>query len=164
MEAQEELIRVVLADDHNGMRETIRLFLELAEDIRVVGEASDGHQALSLVAETSPDVLLLDVEMSGLDGIHVAMRMKAGESPTRILALSAYDDREYVSAMLENGASGYLLKEEIPSLLVPAVRAVARGEHGLISKKLLNGALAGVAPDYWGALQEELHKEDSLLT
>jgi DNA-binding NarL/FixJ family response regulator len=128
-----QTIRVVLADDHAGVRGSIRRILESAADIEVVGEAVNGSEALRLVEELAPDVLLLDMEMPGLKGLDVARQLRAAASAVYILALSAYDDRQYIQGMLANGAAGYLTKDEAPLVLVQAMRSVSRGERGWIS-------------------------------
>lgn len=102
--------------------------LDGADDIAVVGEATSGREALDLVEEEFPDVLLLDVEMPELSGVEVARRLQAESHPVRLLALSSYDDQEYVQSLLQSGASGYLTKEHAPELILEAVRAVAQGE------------------------------------
>ena len=121
-------VRVVIADDHPVVRSGIRDMLDAADDLEVVGEAVNGEDALRVVDEKQPDVLLLDMEMPELTGIEVAQRLQEASSPVRLLALSSYDDQEYVRGLLESGASGYLTKENAPELIVEAVRAVARGE------------------------------------
>jgi DNA-binding NarL/FixJ family response regulator len=121
-------VRVVIADDHPVVRSGIREMLDAADGLEVIDEAGSGPDALRIVEETQPDVLLLDVEMPELSGVEVAQRLQAESSPVRILALSSYDDQEYVQGLLEGGASGYLTKENAPELIVEAVRAVARGE------------------------------------
>ena len=129
-----ETIRVILADDHPVVREGIRSLLEQAPDILVVAEASDGAEALHLAEELTPDVLLLDMEMPGVTGVEVARRLRAAGSPVRVLALSAYDDEQYIFGLLEAGAAGYLLKDEAREGIVAAVRGVARGEEGWLSR------------------------------
>jgi DNA-binding NarL/FixJ family response regulator len=119
--------RVILADDHPIVRASIRRLLEKAGDIEIVGEASDGIETIRLVEELTPDVLLLDVEMPGMKGFEVARRLQAAGTPVRILALSAYDDRQYILAMLASGATGYLTKAEAAQTLVHAVREVVEG-------------------------------------
>lgn len=128
-------IRVVLADDHPGVRSGIRHLLEREPEISVVGETTDGVGALQLAERLDPDILLLDVEMPGMTGIEVARRLKARDSNVRILALSSYDQREYILEMLHNGAAGYLIKDEAPDLLIKAVLGVSRGETGWFSKR-----------------------------
>ncbi len=129
-------IRVVIADDHPVMRDGIRNLLDKAIDIEVAGEAGDGVEALRLVEELDPDVLLLDMELPGLKGVEVAQRLQAAGATVRILALSAYDDQEYIRGLLASGAAGYLLKEEIPETIVEAIRGVARGERGWVSRQV----------------------------
>jgi DNA-binding NarL/FixJ family response regulator len=125
--------RVVLAEDNELVRKGIKRLLNKAEDISVIGEAGDGLEAVRLVKKLLPDLLLLDVEMPGLNGIEVARRLNKGKSKTRILVLSAYDDQEYIRGMLDNGASGYLIKDEAPQRILEAVRGVAHGEIGWVS-------------------------------
>ncbi len=122
-------IRVVLADDHAIIRTGIRSLLKKASDIQVVGEASNGVEALRLANELAPDVLLLDMEMPGMSGVEVARQLRAAGSPVHILALSAYDDRHYILGMLASGAAGYLLKDEAPEIIVAAVRRVLREQQ-----------------------------------
>jgi len=121
-------VRVVLADDHPALRAGVRAVLEATRRISVVAEAGDGAEALQLVEEFGPHVLLLDMEMPVLDGVEVAQRLQASQSATRILAFSAYDDQAYVARMLQLGASGYVTKDKPLSLVAEAVEAVARGE------------------------------------
>jgi DNA-binding NarL/FixJ family response regulator len=128
--------RVVLVDDHPVVRAGIKNLLEQAHDIQVVGEASDGTQAIRLVDELKPDVLLLDMEMPGLSGNEVAQKLQEKGAEVRILALSAHDDKQYIQELLSNGASGYLIKEEVPETIVEAVRGVARGERGWVSRRV----------------------------
>lgn len=130
-------IQVVLAEDNTIVRMGIRRLLNRAQDIEVIGEARNGVEALQLVGAVKPDILLLDVEMPELDGIEVARLMKrSGDEKTRILVLSAYDDKEYIREMLLNGASGYLLKDEAPERIVEAVQGVARGQTGWVSPQV----------------------------
>lgn len=129
-------IRVVLTDDHPIVRSGIRALLDKAGDIRVIGEASDGREALQLVEDLRPDVLLLDMEMPGVSGIDVARQLKAVNSPAKILALSAYDDERYIEGLLSAGAAGYLTKDEANETIIQAVRGVARGEEGWLSRRV----------------------------
>jgi DNA-binding NarL/FixJ family response regulator len=129
-------IRVVVADDHPVARGGLRGLLEKAIDIEVIGEAADGPETLRMVEALAPDVLLLDMEMPGLKGVEVAQQLQATGSSVRILALSAYDDKEYISGLLSSGAAGYLTKGEIPQTIVEAVRGVARGEAGWVSRQI----------------------------
>jgi DNA-binding NarL/FixJ family response regulator len=129
-------VRVVLADDHPIVRSGIRSLLERAADIQVVGEASTGQEALTLINDLSPDVLLLDMELPDIKGMEVAHRLQKAGSPVKILVLSAYDDPIYIHELLESGASGYMVKEEAPEVIIDAVRGVAQGEQGWISRRI----------------------------
>lgn len=128
-------IRVVLADDHPVVRAGIRTLLERAPDIEIVAEAEDGSRVLPLIEELAPDVLVLDIEMPQLSGVEVAQQIKIKDLPVRILALSAYADEHYIHKILLNGASGYLIKEEAPHMIIDAVRGVALGEEGWMSRR-----------------------------
>ncbi len=140
-------IRVVLADDHPVVRNGIRHMLEKVVDIEVLGEASTGGEALQLVEETKPDILLLDMEMPDLNGREVAARLQSLGSPVKILALSAYDDPVYIRELLELGAAGYLVKEEAPETIVDAVRGVAHGEQGWVSRRIAAQMVSWVRGD-----------------
>lgn len=128
-------IRVVIADDHAIMRVGIRNILSRSSDIHVIGEASNGAEAITQVNQLAPDVLILDMEMPVMDGVEVARRLHASNSPVRVLVLSAYDDRQYIEEMLNMGASGYLIKDEAPEVIVEAVQDISNGVTGLISRK-----------------------------
>ncbi len=124
-------IRVVLADDHAVVRKGIREFLEEEGDIQVVAEAATGVEAVALTQQHQPDVAVLDIQMPEMTGIEATRQIKAQMPAVRILVLTAYDDDPYIFAMLQAGASGYILKNAPSEELVRAVRAVARGESAL---------------------------------
>jgi DNA-binding NarL/FixJ family response regulator len=139
-------IRVVLADDHAVVRKGIREFLENAGDIEVVAEAGDGEEALRLVAEHEPDIAILDIRMPHVTGIEATRRIAAGNSRTRVLILSSYDDDPYIFALLSAGASGYVLKTASGEEIVRAVRTVQRGEAALspeVASKVIRQATSG---------------------
>ena len=127
------MIRVVLADDHNLMRKGIRALLERADDIEVVGEAENGHDALTMVEQLEPDVLLMDITMPILNGLEAAERIRARRMATRVLILSMSSDESLVRRALRNGVGGYLLKQSAVDELLLALRAVHRGETYLSS-------------------------------
>ena len=131
-----EKIRVMLADDHPVTRAGVRKFLSKASDIEVIAEADNGIQALEMAKQLEPDVLLLDIELPGIKGLEIARELQVIHSPIKILVLSTYDDKQFIFGLLGNGAAGYLTKEEIPETIVEAVRGVARGEKGWVSRRV----------------------------
>jgi DNA-binding NarL/FixJ family response regulator len=121
-------IRVLLADDHPALMIGLRVLLDRASDIEVIGEAEDGPSALAAIESLTPNVAVLDCQLPGLSGAQVATEVQRKGLPVRVLALSAYTDDRFVYAMLEAGAVGYLLKEEAPGTIVQAVRAAMQDQ------------------------------------
>jgi DNA-binding NarL/FixJ family response regulator len=126
-------IRILVADDHALVREGIIAILKLHDDIEVVGEASDGTETIQKAAKLRPDIILLDIAMPGLGGLEAAIEVKKADPGIKILILSQYDDREYVSRLIKAGVSGYILKHAVGTDLISSIRAVARGEFYLYS-------------------------------
>jgi DNA-binding NarL/FixJ family response regulator len=124
-------LRTLLADDHSLVRAGLRSLLEEMAGVEVVAEAADGHEALRLIGELTPDVAFLDISMPGLNGLEVAARAAHEHLRTRVIILSMHIDDEYVRRALVTGAAGYLLKNSDRSELEMALRAVARGESWL---------------------------------
>jgi DNA-binding NarL/FixJ family response regulator len=155
-------IRVLLADDHPVVRTGIRSLLQTAADIIIVAEAKSGVETLTLVEELQPDVLLLDMEMPGLSGVEVAKKLKLINSSVRVLALSAYDDTQYVRNLLASGAAGYLTKEEAPEMIIDAVRGVARGEEGWLSRRAVAKMSAWAREDEVGSSEITERERDVL--
>lgn len=124
-------IRVILADDHAVVRQGIRQFLEEADDITVIAEASDGAEAVRLVEQQRPEVAVLDIRMPEVTGVEATRRIKERFPDVKVLALTAYDDDPYVFALLQAGADGYVLKTASGDELVQAVHTVYRGESAL---------------------------------
>jgi DNA-binding NarL/FixJ family response regulator len=120
-------IRILIADDHALVREGIRALLSLCDDLEVVGEAADGTEAIAAARRLDPDVVLMDINMPGLGGLEATPEILRSNPRAKILVLTQYDDREYVTRFLKNGASGYVLKRAAGSELASAVRAVHRG-------------------------------------
>lgn len=129
-------ISVLLVDDHPVIRSGIRTILEKEGDINVVGEAENGHQAIQMAAELLPNVIVLDMEIPGMNGIEVAKQLRKEGMPGRVLALSGHSDIYYIEQLLAAGASGYLVKEEAPVNILEAIRGVARGEQGWLSRQV----------------------------
>ena len=124
-------VRVVLVDDHDLLRRGIRTMLETEGDVEVVGEASDGTEALAMVEETVPDVVLVDVIMPNKDGIEATREIKDAFPNVAVLVLSGHDEQRFVFDALKAGASGYLLKTAELEEVVATVRSVAKGEVSL---------------------------------
>ncbi|GIJ50383.1 DNA-binding response regulator [Virgisporangium aliadipatigenens] len=124
------MIDLLLADDQVLVRTGFRMILENADDMRVVGEAGDGAQAVRLALDLRPDVVLMDVRMPGLDGVDATRRICAENAvrQTRVLILTTFDLDEYVFAAVQAGASGFLLKDTLAADLLSAIRVVARGD------------------------------------
>lgn len=133
-------IRLLLADDHAILSAGLRALLGYYDDIEIVGEARDGTEAVELVGERRPDIVLMDIAMPGLNGIEATRLIRQQYPHTRVLVLSQHGERQYVLAVLQAGASGYILKRALGSDLVGALRAVARGEtylHPAVSAVLV---------------------------
>jgi DNA-binding NarL/FixJ family response regulator len=124
----DDVIRVVLADDHAVVRTGLKAVLAAARDIEVVGEAANGSEAIELVRQLHPDVVIMDLTMAGMDGRAATKVIVEEESATRVLVLTMHAEEEYLVQMLEAGASGYIVKSAADRDLVDAVRTVAHGE------------------------------------
>ena len=134
-------ISVLLAEDHVITRQGIRRLLEDERGLTVIGEAGDGEEAVQMVTEMKPDVVIMDIAMPKLNGIEATRQIKLIHPRTGVLILSAYDDDEYVFALLKAGAAGYLLKNVSGDELSRAIRAVHKGEPVLdpiIARKVMN--------------------------
>lgn len=135
-------VRVLIADDHALFRAGLRALLEPLPDVTVVAEASDGWEALRLVAEHGPDVVLMDISMPGLNGLDATSRLSLENPAVRVLILSMHAEEEYVNHALRAGAAGYLLKDARRDELELALHAVARGETYL-SPRVARSVVAG---------------------
>jgi DNA-binding NarL/FixJ family response regulator len=138
-------IRVLIVDDQALVRAGFRMILETEPDVVVVGEAADGEQAVDLSAELTPDVVLMDVRMPGVDGIEATRRLTTNDGlRTRVLILTTFDIDEYVYDALQAGASGFLLKDVRPEVLVAGIHAVHTGESLLaptITRRMIEAFL-----------------------
>jgi DNA-binding NarL/FixJ family response regulator len=121
-------IRILIADDHKLMRSGLRLLIEQQSDLSVVGEASDGREAVSSARSLRPDVVVMDISMPNLNGIEAAHQITQNQSETGVVILSMHPDESYVLRALKAGARGYLLKDAAESDLILAVRAIAGGK------------------------------------
>lgn len=133
-------IRVVVVDDHLVVRAGLRALLRSAPDVRIVGEAANGQEALELIGRVTPDVAVLDLDMPVMDGLTTLRSLVAAQSPTRVLILTMHDDVEHLATLLDAGAAGYLVKTAADRELVDAIRTVGAGETYLPQR-----AAAGLA-------------------
>ncbi|MDM7887554.1 response regulator transcription factor [Curtobacterium sp. RHCJP20] len=143
-------LTIVLADDQDLVRAGFRVILESEPGFRVVGEAPDGAAAVEAVVALRPDVVCLDVQMPGVDGLEAARRIGALADPPAVLVLTTFDDDDALFQALEAGASGFLLKNASPERLIDAVRTVAAGDALLapdVTRRVISRATAGHGPD-----------------
>ncbi|MDP4092187.1 MAG: response regulator transcription factor [Bacillota bacterium] len=122
------MIRILIADDHNMVRQGLKQILELERDFTVVAQAANGAEAVKLAREYKPDIVLMDINMPGTNGLQAIKEMKEENSPSRIIVLTIHQDREYLFKTLQMGAEGYVLKDAEPEVLVEAIRSVYGGQ------------------------------------
>lgn len=143
MMAQEEKIKVLIVDDHQIVRQGLRAFLELHEDIVVVGEAGDGRTAVEATRLQQPDIVLMDLVMPNLDGIEATRQITSLSDTIKIIALTSFADDDKIFPAIQAGASSYLLKDISPDDLIGAIRAAYRGEarlHPNVVRALMDAA------------------------
>jgi len=157
--------RILLVDDHAVLREGLRYLLDQQEDLEVVGEASNGVEALSKIQALKPDLVLMDIAMPEMDGLEATRRIKATAPETRVLVLTQHDNREYILPLLQAGASGYVLKRSGGREVINAIRQVL--QHGIfleagVTQQLLEGI---TAPDHHSReTAQNAHAEQPRLT
>lgn len=137
-------IKVLIVDDHAILREGIKALLSCYEDIEIVGEASDGAEAIKKVKELNPDVTLMDIAMPGLGGLESTLELRKIRPQTKIIVLTQYDNREYIYRFFKAGVSGYVLKKAMGTELLSAIRAVYNGGTFLypsVATKVVEGYL-----------------------
>ncbi|MFJ6716985.1 MULTISPECIES: response regulator transcription factor [unclassified Streptomyces] len=159
-------IRVLLVDDHQVVRRGLRTFLEVQEDIEVVGEAADGEEGIARAEELRPDVILMDVKMPGTDGIEALRRLRDLANPARVLVVTSFTEQRTVVPALRAGAAGYLYKDIDPDALAGAIRSVHAG-HVLLQPEVAEALLAQEgqpsSPSRAGALTDREREVLSLI-
>ena len=148
------MVRILIVDDHTLMRSGIRALLEKSDDLRVVGEAGDGHEALRLIGELTPQVVLMDISIPGLNGLDVAARVRKDYPAIRVVFLSMHSSEEYILKALSVGAAGYVLKDATTNELELAVRSATKGETFLspaVSTKVVGNYLERFSRDQGGS-------------
>ena len=158
-------IKVLLAEDHVIVREGTREFIQREPDMEVVGEAGDGEEAIKLATELQPDVVVMDIAMPKLNGIEATKQIKMLQPSTAVLILTAYDYDQYIFALLEAGAAGYLLKGVRVHELIDAIRAVYAGEsvlHPVIARRVID-RLTSPKPTETQAIEPLSERETEVL-
>lgn len=157
-----EKIKVLIVDDHQVVRQGLRTFLELQDDVLVVGEAEDGQTAIEMVQQLNPDIVLMDLVMPNLDGISATRQVKSLGSDVKVIALTSFTEDDKVFPAIQAGASSYLLKDVSPDDLVEAIRAVHRGEarlHPDIARKLMEQVAQQTSPLHESHLEDLTERE-----
>ena len=157
------MIRIAIVDDDALLRAGLRLLLETQPDLRVVTEAGTGREAVQQCRALTPDVVLMDLRMPGMDGVEATRQLTAGDSGARVLVLTTFDDEAGMFDAVRAGASGFLLKRAAPEELLAAVRAVAAGE-GLVSPAMTLRLLRGFAAAVPGPPEPEVQRRVDALT
>ncbi len=124
-------IKILLVDDHAIMRDGIKALLSIYDDIEVVGEASEGREAVEMARELNPDVVVMDISMPGMDGLEVTRRLTKRNPGMKVIILTQHDNREYILSAIKVGAAGYIPKKALGSDLISAIRAVHSGDSFL---------------------------------
>lgn len=136
-------IRILVVDDHAIMREGIRALFEPHDDIEIVGEASEGKEAIEKAQQVSPDIIIMDIAMPGMDGLEATRRILKKNQKVKVLVLTQHDNREYILSAIKAGVAGYVPKKALASDLVSAIRAVYKGDSFLYPS-----ATAALIQDY----------------
>jgi DNA-binding NarL/FixJ family response regulator len=153
------MIRLLIADDHPVVRNALTQLLGDVEDIDVIAAASDGREAVAIALESSPDVVLMDLEMPELNGIEATRALTAAGSPARVVILTTFSDRERIMGALDAGALGYLLKDAEPEEIIRGVRAAARGDSPLApraAREMISDRAQGEADSGLSAREAEV--------
>lgn len=143
-----EKLRILLAEDHQTVREGIKLLVDAQADMEVVGEAADGELAIREAARLKPDIILMDISMPTMNGLKATKRLRAGSSTIKILMLTRHTDDGYLQQLISAGANGYVLKQSAPTELINAIRTVGAGNAYLdpsLTRKVMGGYVARAA-------------------
>ena len=166
MSEPSEKITVLIVDDHQVVRQGLHTFLELNEDVRVVGEAVDGQMAVEMTQQLDPDVVLMDLVMPRLDGIGAIRQIKSLGLRSKVIALTSFTEDDKVFPAIQAGASSYLLKDVSPDDLVEAIRAAHRGEarlHPDIARKLMEQVAHQTQPTREGPVENLTERERGVI-
>ncbi len=142
LSTQNAPIRVEIVDDYPGVRAGLKNLLRNAQDMIVIGEAANGTEAIELARSKQPDIILLDIELPDIRGEVVMLRIQKNQPEIKVLAVSSYTDREYIQIMVQNGASGYITKDETPALLLDAIRSIIYSGQNWLSPRAVKNSSA----------------------
>ncbi|MEH7451021.1 response regulator transcription factor [Gottfriedia acidiceleris] len=156
-------IKILIADDHHVVRRGLIFFLNTQDDIEVIGEASNGEEALSLVKELRPDIVLMDLAMPVLDGIEATKRIKIEGLAVKVMILTSFYDQDHILPAIEAGAAGYYLKDSDPDELVSAIRKIHDGEkqfHSKVTTQLVSALTGKIETKNDESFQDKLTKRE----
>ncbi|WP_088041477.1 response regulator transcription factor [Bacillus sp. EAC] len=156
-------IKLLIADDHHVVRRGLIFFLNTQTDIEVIGEASNGEEALKLVKELKPDIVVMDLSMPIVDGIQATERIKIEGYPVKVMILTSFYDQDHILPAIEAGAAGYYLKDSDPDELVSAIRKIYNGEkqfHSKVTTQLVSALTSKTETKKEDILQEKLTKRE----
>jgi len=156
-------IKLLIADDHHVVRRGLIFFLNTQTDIEVIGEASNGEEALKLVKELKPDIVIMDLSMPIVDGIQATERIKIEGYPVKVMILTSFYDQDHILPAIEAGAAGYYLKDSDPDELVSAIRKIYNGEkqfHSKVTTQLVSVLTGKTEPKKEDILQDKLTKRE----
>ena len=160
-------IKILIVDDHGILRAGVKLIIDQTDDMKIVGQACDGHEGIELARKLKPDVVLMDISMPGSNGIEATKEIVSGNPDIKILALSAYCNRRFIKDMLKAGASGYALKDTMADELIYAIKSVHAGRRYLsekVTKLVVDDYAQGGSSDSAEKLLDKLtNKERGLL-
>lgn len=156
-------IKILIADDHHVVRRGLIFFLNTQDDIEVIGEASNGEEALSLVKELRPDIVIMDLAMPVLDGIEATKRIKIEGLAVKVMILTSFYDQDHILPAIEAGAAGYYLKDSDPDELVSAIRKIHDGEkqfHSKVTAQLVSALTGKIETKNDESFQDKLTKRE----
>ncbi|MES9683602.1 DNA-binding response regulator [Bacillus sp. AFS001701] len=156
-------IKILIADDHHVVRRGLIFFLNTQDDIEVIGEASNGEEALSLVKELRPDIVIMDLAMPVLDGIEATKRIKIEGLTVKVMILTSFYDQDHILPAIEAGAAGYYLKDSDPDELVSAIRKIHDGEkqfHSKVTTQLVSALTGKIEMKNDDSFQDKLTKRE----
>lgn len=153
------MIKVMLVDDHSVLRSGLKMLLNAEQEIEVIGEAGSGEEALQLLQERQPHVMVLDLSMPGIGGLATLKQVKQSYPQVKVLILTMHDDEKYLPHILESGANGYVVKKSVDSVVITAIKTIAAGQH-YVDSTMTQALITSMFQKQTG----EDHQEQDILT